>query len=113
MTPAKRRDDAEPVGDPTGVTAPQSWSAAGSAPPAPPPPDATVVEGDAVELPPAPPAAGEPVARPGAAAVYASGTAPSWPEPVAQIAAERPEVVVGAAFAGGLLFALILRRLGR
>jgi hypothetical protein len=29
-----------------------------------------------------------------------------------ELAAERPEVVVGAAFAGGLLFAAILRRLG-
>jgi hypothetical protein len=28
-------------------------------------------------------------------------------------ATERPEVVVGGAFAGGLLFALILKRLGR
>jgi hypothetical protein len=46
---------------------------------------------------------------------YASGhagTSPSWPEPVVALAAERPEVVVGAAFAGGLLLAMILRRLG-
>ncbi len=43
---------------------------------------------------------------------HAPGTSPSWPEPVAAIAAERPEVVVGAAFAGGLLLAMILRRLG-
>jgi hypothetical protein len=43
---------------------------------------------------------------------HAVGTSPSWPEPVLQIAAERPEVLVGAAFAGGLLFAMILRRLG-
>ncbi len=38
--------------------------------------------------------------------------APSWQEPVMELANERPEVVVGAAFAGGLLFAMILRRLG-
>jgi hypothetical protein len=43
---------------------------------------------------------------------HAHGTAPSWPEPVIALAAERPEVVVGAAFVGGLLFAAILRRLG-
>ncbi|MEA2156410.1 MAG: hypothetical protein QOE11_2550 [Solirubrobacteraceae bacterium] len=43
---------------------------------------------------------------------HAPGTSPSWPEPVMAIAAERPEFVVGAAFAGGLLLAAILRRLG-
>jgi hypothetical protein len=43
---------------------------------------------------------------------HASGTSPSWPEPVMALAAERPEAVVGAAFAGGLLLAMILRRLG-
>ncbi|HUR83847.1 MAG TPA: hypothetical protein VMY78_00755 [Solirubrobacteraceae bacterium] len=51
-----------------------------------------------------------------AGSAYASGhpggTSPSWPEPVMQLADERPEVVVGAAFAGGLLIAAILRRLG-
>lgn len=34
-------------------------------------------------------------------------------DPLAALAAERPEVLVGAAFAGGVLAALILRRLGR
>jgi hypothetical protein len=43
---------------------------------------------------------------------HAPGTSPSWPEPVMALAAEKPEVVVGAAFAGGLLLAMILRRLG-
>jgi hypothetical protein len=93
-----------------------------------------VVEGEAVELPaaavvPPVPVGEQPVAvvtsgpEPGgtaplaeAAPFYASGhahgTGPSWPEPVMALAAERPEVVAGAAFAGGLLFALILRRLG-
>ncbi len=50
------------------------------------------------------------------AEAYASGHAaapgPSWQEPVLQIANERPELVVAAAFAGGVLAALILRRLG-
>jgi hypothetical protein len=34
-------------------------------------------------------------------------------EPVAAAMAERPELAVGAAFAGGLLAALILKRLAR
>jgi hypothetical protein len=50
------------------------------------------------------------------AEAYASGHAaapgPSWQEPVLEIANERPELVVAAAFAGGVLAALILRRLG-
>jgi hypothetical protein len=36
----------------------------------------------------------------------------SVPERAAAIANERPEVAVGAAFGGGLLLALILKRLG-
>jgi hypothetical protein len=43
---------------------------------------------------------------------HATGMSPSWPEPVMALAAERPEAVVGAAFAGGFLLAMILRRLG-
>jgi hypothetical protein len=48
-----------------------------------------------------------------------AASAPSWtPEPSAQesaigAAAERPEIMVGAAFAGGLLLAMILKRLAR
>jgi hypothetical protein len=39
---------------------------------------------------------------------------PSQPSvPPSPAAADRPEVVVGAAFAGGLAFALLLKRLGR
>ena len=41
----------------------------------------------------------------------AGGT--SVPERAAAIAQERPEVAVGAAFGGGLLLALILKRLAR
>jgi hypothetical protein len=60
------------------------------------------------------PAAVSPLSETGAAHAsgHAPGTSPSWPEPVLELAAERPEVVVGAAFAGGLLLAMILRRLG-
>jgi len=42
----------------------------------------------------------------------AAGTA-SLQQRVAEIANERPEAAAGAAFAGGLLFALILKRLAR
>jgi hypothetical protein len=37
----------------------------------------------------------------------------SVPERAAAIANERPEIAVGAAFGGGLLLALILKRFGR
>lgn len=43
---------------------------------------------------------------------HAAGPGPSWQEPVMELANERPELVVAAAFAGGVLAALILRRLG-
>ena len=43
---------------------------------------------------------------------HAAAPGPSWQEPVMQLADERPELVVAAAFAGGVLAALILRRLG-
>jgi hypothetical protein len=64
------------------------------------------VDSHAVELP----------AVPGAAAPSFDGHAAEPPadplEPVKVLAAERPELVVGAAFAGGILAAMILRRLG-
>jgi hypothetical protein len=101
--------------------------------------DEPVVEGEAVELPVPPataadpmpfPVAGEPVAvvTPGAgpapvttlgdsgeafASGHAAAPGPSWQEPVMAMANERPELVVAAAFVGGVLAALILRRLGR
>jgi len=76
------------------------------------------------------PVAGEPIAvvTPGAgpaqtstlgdsgeafASGHAAAPGPSWQEPVMELANERPELVVAAAFAGGVLAALILRRLGR
>ena len=87
-----------------------------------------VVEGEAVELPPVEPAA--PTYEPDIPATVRAHTAPapepmpyadghgaaapgpSWQEPLMELADERPEVVVGAAFAGGVLAAMILRRLG-
>jgi hypothetical protein len=43
----------------------------------------------------------------------AAGGGSAIQERVAAIAQERPEVAVGAAFAGGVLFALILKRIAR
>ena len=43
---------------------------------------------------------------------HAAAPGPSWQEPVMDLAHERPELAVGAAFVGGLLAAMILRRLG-
>ena len=43
---------------------------------------------------------------------HAAAPGPSWQEPLMALADERPEFVVGAAFAGGVLAAMILRRLG-
>lgn len=92
-----------------------------------------VVEGEAVELPAAEPPAPEfhqpvplsyrgaqpaPAAMPcpaGAQPAPAAMPFPAGEQPVAavmELARERPEVVVAAAFAGGVLAALILRRLG-
>jgi hypothetical protein len=87
---------------------------------APPGPEPTAVPFPAAEEPVAVVAAGagpEHVAPLGAAAeTFASGhgpaPAPAWPDGVQELVAERPEVVVGAAFVGGILAAMILRRLG-
>jgi hypothetical protein len=40
------------------------------------------------------------------------GSDDTWASPAAPAGAERPEVLVGAAFAGGLVAAMILKRLG-
>ncbi len=48
----------------------------------------------------------------GHAASHGVGPSPSWQEPMRELADERPELVVAAAFVGGLLTAMILRRLG-
>ncbi len=56
--------------------------------------------------------AGDAFASGHAAAPHAAGPPPAWQEPMKELADERPELVVLAAFAGGLLAAMILRRLG-
>lgn len=74
----------------------------------------------AIPVPPDPP---PPAASPIVDVSAAPATAPSFDghaagpasdplEPVRALVAERPEVAVGAAFAGGVLAAMILRRLG-
>jgi hypothetical protein len=102
-------------------------------------PSEPAVDSDAIELPPAgpepvvpltirhstpqadaPAPAANPIvdvsAAPGATAPSFDGHAAEPPadplQPVKELAAERPELVVGAAFAGGILAAMILRRLG-
>ena len=79
------------------VTAPAAIPAVPAAPVAPGP----------TELPPAP-SVPEPLAEP-------STTSSGLPNPygLPEIAVQRPEVGVGAAFAGGLMLALILKRLAR
>ncbi len=55
-----------------------------------------------------------PLGESGAAFASGHAAAPgaSWQEPLMELADERPELVVAAAFAGGILAAMILRRLG-
>ena len=81
---------------------------AGSSPPPPAvttPAPAPPLAAAPVDLPPPPPAQ-----RPSDAAI-AAGTAN--PHGLPEIAVQRPEVAVGAAFAGGLILAQILSRLAR
>ncbi|HVL31656.1 MAG TPA: hypothetical protein VM299_05425 [Solirubrobacteraceae bacterium] len=121
MRLGKRR--AKSAAEPTGATAPTvaepvaaTWEPAGSLPAdsAPEP----VIDAEAIELPPDDgagatyaSAAGEPAGAPPRGDGGAAG--PPWPQPVVELAEQRPEAVVGAAFVGGLLLAAILRRLGR
>ena len=91
------------------------------APVAPDPPAAPVGPSPVVVTPPSPVAAAKP-APPTSPSVSSTGEAvgsafdghaPEPPmNPLGGIAADRPEILVGAAFAGGILVAMILRRLG-
>jgi hypothetical protein len=91
-------------------------------------PDDEVIEGalpvvapaaDPTQPPPAPPVIETPPAAP-AAAVPASPPPPSAGAPApspssggGSLVGDRPELAVGGAFAGGLVLALILKRLAR
>jgi hypothetical protein len=59
-----------------------------------------------------PPAADDGPAIAQAAAAFDGHGQDPLLDPLKILAAERPELVVGAAFAGGILAAMILRRLG-
>jgi hypothetical protein len=127
--PARDAGDAEAIVDAEAVELPATETPPAHVPPAAHvPPPAAHMPPPAAPVPPFP-VAEEPVAvvssgpDPGGvtplgeagpfyASGHAHGTAPSWPEPVLALAAERPEVVVGAAFVGGILLAAIVRRLG-
>jgi len=116
---------AEPVPEPPAAPEPPVDSHAVELPPPP-----VAMPAPVAPVPPVPLTMTEPVARP-------APSGPAMPPPVAHdpaiamtgavapghgadplmdeirvLAAERPEYVVGAAFAGGILAAMILRRLG-
>jgi hypothetical protein len=127
---AQERSSDEPVVEGEAVELPPQPDVYAAVPPAaafqppvafaPPGPEPGAAPFPAAEEPVAVVAAGSQpaqVAALGAAGeAFASGhgpaPAPAWPDGVQELAAERPEVVVGAAFAGGILAAMILRRLG-
>lgn len=106
--------DVHAVGEPPAPAAPVGESPAVAPPP--PPAIAVAMDSQDVGVPPAV-APLEPGDSP-AVSVPPGAPAPSWPpedEPsgATALAAERPEIAVGAAFAGGLVLALILKRLAR
>ena len=126
----------EPVAESARVPPPTvSWPEPEPEPAVPEP----VVDAEAVELTSGPLPSSAPVARPvpltipgssggppthgpaptpldaaaAAGAPVADGHGPDpLMDPLKELAADRPEVLVGAAFAGGILAAMILRRLG-
>jgi hypothetical protein len=88
--------------------------------PEPPPAIAAALEGKAVEPPVVPPEPGDsvstpppPVPEPSAWTPSSSPEGSDTPSGPAALAADRPEVAIGAAFAGGLVLALLLKRLAR
>jgi hypothetical protein len=95
---------------PAGATAPPAGAtapAAGATPPpagaTPPPAGATPPAATRPPIPPPVPPAVETGPQPGSSPI----------DKVTALVSERPEVGVGGAFAGGIVFALILKRLGR
>ncbi|MEJ7825215.1 MAG: hypothetical protein WKF48_07275 [Solirubrobacteraceae bacterium] len=116
-------DDGEPAVEGVAVELPDEAPApAVEPPPAPsqtpePPPVMPVT----IHAPPTPPSrAPAPSSNPIVDVSAAPSSTPSYDghaaeppmNPVGEIAATRPELLVGAAFAGGILAAMILRRLG-
>jgi hypothetical protein len=114
-------DGSGSIGDVPAALGPDTPPDVAPAPPPPPAAIASAMDGQDVELP----AAVAPLA-PGESSVVSpppippGSESPAWrPEDdlssggPAALAAERPEIAVGAAFAGGLVLALILKRLAR
>lgn len=118
-------DEAEPAVEGVAVELPDEPPPAAAEPEAPtaqapePLPAAPPAAPVTIHEPPPPPAAPSPASNP-IVDVPAPGATPSFDghahqspaNPVGEIAATRPELLVGAAFAGGILAAMILRRLG-
>ena len=112
--PDEADDGPGPAGDVPAALGPDTPTEVRPVVPAPPAAIAAAMDSQDVEAP-ATVAPGAPVASPSV-----MPPAPEWrPEDdlssagPAALAAERPEIAVGAAFAGGLVFALILKRLAR
>jgi hypothetical protein len=111
------REDAEPATEPEAAIEGVAVELPGDPAPAPPAPAAPAPVAPAPVAAPAAPAAPPPpppmTATAEAVGSAFDGHAPEPPmNPLGDIAAERPEILVGAAFAGGILAAMILRRLG-
>jgi hypothetical protein len=106
--------DVHPAGEPPAPAAPAAASPA--VPPPPPPAIAAAMDSQDVGVTPAV-APLEPGDSPAGSAPPVAPAPDSRPEDepsaAAALAAERPEVAVGAAFTGGLVLALILKRLAR
>jgi hypothetical protein len=119
-----------PDGAPTEVTAPEPPAAFAAATPdqpaetpapvappteersAPQPPP-VVTPPAAAAVPPVPPPPTRDADSPGAGAVTATDFPPAGDGGGSPFPADRPEIAVGAAFAGGFVLALILKRLAR
>ena len=94
--------------DPTPSPPPADEPATEVNAPQPPAAFAAVTPGQTAESPAPvpPPVAGDPAAQAPPIAPAIAGSSSPFPS-------DRPEIAVGAAFAGGLVFALILKRLAR
>jgi hypothetical protein len=106
--PAEAASPAPPVPPAAAAASVPPVPPAAAAPAVPPVPPAAA----AASVPPVPP----PSPAPGASSTGdAPVTASGLPNPhgLPEIAVERPEVAVGAAFVGGLVLAMILKRLAR
>jgi hypothetical protein len=111
IEPAVDSEAVELVGDAAPAPGPPVPPVATSIPEPPPTPRPVPPRAAPAEAPHvAPPVGG--AAAAGSAAGFAATAADPLREELRVLSAERPEIVVGAAFAGGIVAAMILRRLG-